>query len=287
MSAATPSAKTPSATTRADAPAGFVGRLWERAYERVRCVRHNLLHLREFHLSYRPPLWRVRDRGGLALDFPFYPYISCYDLEGYLAGGRLRPRPGDVVVDAGGCFGEYALYAAKLVGPAGRVLMLEPDPKNAEIARKLFALNGSPSNLDIVPAGLWHSRTTLRFRTGHDAVSTVVAAGEPAGEDVIEIPTHSFQSLIDTYRLDRLDLVKMDIEGAEIEAMRPFSELPQHYRPRFAIASYHLVDGRQTCEALEAQLRGLGYRVETGNPHHLTTWAWPEGGPELDTDFTD
>ena len=255
-------------------------------YERARAARHNRLHLNAFRMRYlpsrRPPAWRMTD-GRVELILDRYPYHPCHDIEGYLQGGArggIRPQPGETVVDAGGCFGEFTIFAAKCVGPTGRVLMLEPDPRNLDVARHLLKLNGDPPNVTLVPAGLWNSRTTLRFRAGRDATSSVLAddADVPAG-DVIEIPTHSLASLADAYQLDRLDLVKMDVEGAELQAVDGLADLPAAMRPRLAIASYHWVtderDGRRTWQLLEPRLRSFGYAVETGFPGHLTTWAWP------------
>ena len=262
--------------------------LFHTLYEHGRAARHNRLHLDRFRMRYLPardpPAWRVRDGRGVELLFDRYPYLACHDIEGYLAGGArggIRPGPGQTVVDAGGCFGEFTLFASQCVGPAGRVLMLEPDPRNLAVARHYLDLNGSPPNVEIVPAGLWDRQTTLRFHAGHDATSSVLEDGDdaPAG-DVIEIPTHSLASLAETYHLERLDLVKMDIEGAELNAIEGLVNLPAALRPRFAIASYHFVDGpddpRRTWQLLEPRLRELNYSVETGNPRHMTTWAWPE-----------
>jgi len=48
---------------------------------------------------------------------------------------------------------------------------------------------------------------------------------------------------VERYRLDRLDFVKMDIEGAELEAMSAAGETRARFKPRYAIASYHPLDG--------------------------------------------
>jgi FkbM family methyltransferase len=246
------------------------------AWEFIRCTRHNLLHLRRFRLSYAGGgIWHVRD-GDVEMAFPYYPYIPFYDIEGYLNGGRWLPEPGMTVLDAGGCNGEFALYAAKRVGPTGRVLMLEPDPKNVAVARRVFEMNGNPANIEIVPVGLWSKPDKLRFSAGHDAQSTI-AAGAAVADDpnMIEIEVHSLPSLTRQLGLERLDLVKMDIEGAELEAISALPDMPQNLRPRFAIASYHVVDGRRAADVLPELFRRAGYVCETGHPQHLTTWASP------------
>jgi FkbM family methyltransferase len=244
--------------------------LWELA----RCTRHNLLHLRKFRLSYRGGVWYVTD-GDVELKFPYYPYIPFYDIEGYLNEGRWSPQPGMTVLDAGGCNGEFALYAAKRVGPGGRVLMLEPDPKNIEVAKRVFEMNGNPSNLEIVPVGLWSKPDKLRFSAISDATSAVAKDATAGDANTIEIDVHSLPSLAREMNLSRLDMVKMDIEGAELEAISALPDMPPGLRPSFAIASYHVVDGRRTADVLPELFRRVGYACRTGHPQHLTTWATP------------
>ena len=251
-------------------------------YEQVRCTRHNLLHLRVFSVSHRNGLWHVRSRDGAEMVFPYYPYLSFHDIEGYLQQGNWKIEPGTTVLDVGGCYGEFALYASQCVGPAGRVLMLEPDADNIAIAKRNFELNGSPKNLEIVPAGLWKEKTTLCFNIGQGPMTSVTGVGEAlAGSKIVEIAVESLPTLIERYTLDRIDFVKMDIEGAEMEAIEGAAKLPPQVKPRYAIASYHIVSGRRTADLLPAEFEKIGYKSRIGNERHLTTWARPAGSGPL------
>jgi FkbM family methyltransferase len=255
-----------------------------RLREFVRCTRHNLLHLRTSRMSYDGRMWHVRD-GDVALRFPYYPYSPVHDIQGYFREGRWRLEPGMTVLDVGGCNGEFALYAAQLVGPRGRVLMLEPDEKNVAVARQMFELNGNPANIEVIPVGLWSKPDRLRFRATGGAESAIdvgggrgaaAGAGARTGDpDVTEIQVQSLPSLARELDLRRLDFVKMDIEGAEMEAISALPDMPPGLRPRYAIASYHVVDGRRTADVLPEVFARVGYTCETGHTDHLTTWAWP------------
>ena len=68
----------------------------------------------------------------------------------------------------------------------------------------------------------------------------------------------------------------MDIEGAELEAIEGARPILVSTRPRFAIASYHLREGRSTAARLETIFRELRYDVVTEFPSHLTTYATPQ-----------
>lgn len=242
--------------------------------EFTRSAKHNLLHLRRLKFSYAgQDTWTIHhDRGRMTVST--YPYLACHDIEGYLKLGEWQIESGQTVIDAGGCFGEFTLYASQCVGPTGRVLMLEPDKANIAVAQRNFALNGNPANITIVPAGLWHERGTIRFSTGNDAQSSMVSETARNDQNMVEVPTLTIADLVNDYGLDRIDFFKMDIEGAELEALSILDRLPSALLPKkWAIASYHPREGDTTAGRCETLLKNLGYTAVTGNPRHLNTWA--------------
>jgi FkbM family methyltransferase len=174
------------------------------------------------------------------------------------------------VIDAGTCDGEFTLYASRCVGPTGRVLALEPDPESFGLLRETFELNGGvPSNVELLPVGLWKHSSELAFSGGNHLTSQLIEAADgaavPAGS--LPVPVQSLPDLVSRYGLTRLDFVKMDIEGAEI--------VLSTLKPKFAIASYHRRNGRPTAETLERLFREVGYSSITGFPEHMTTYASP------------
>lgn len=253
-------------------------------FEWARCTRHNVLHLRRFRIGYRQNQWTCRF-GDHELRFPYYPYLAFQDIEGYLPDPRFIPAAGQTVVDIGGCYGEYSLFASRLVGPTGRVIMVEPDAYNLKKAREMFAMNGSPANIQVFHGALSHADGTATFRTGRGPESALEPAGKrPAGENaegemdagLVEVEVITLATLAKRFTLDRLDIVKMDVEGAELDVVRGAGQLPDAFMPRYAIASYHIVNGRQTATLLPELFSCLHYECTTGNPAHLTTWAWPQ-----------
>lgn len=71
--------------------------------------------------------------------------------------------------------------------------------------------------------------------------------------------------------LKRLDMIKMDIEGAEIEALQGADDTIKQFSPVFAIASYHKRDKKRTFHKVEESLIKQGYEAYTFFPPHLTT----------------
>ena len=77
--------------------------------------------------------------------------------------------------------------------------------------------------------------------------------------------------------ISRLDFIKMDIEGAEIQAMEGAKNLLQTLRPNLAIASYHVVDGKPTYVWLEKFFTDMQYPYKTVRFRHneIITFAGP------------
>jgi FkbM family methyltransferase len=254
------------------------------AMERARCAKHNWLDPVTFRMRYSRGIYHVRTEDGMEFCFPFNPYLSFFEIGGYLRHDKWRPEPGMVVVDAGGGRGEFALYVSRLVGPDGRVFMLEPDPESRAMAEKAFGANGGkPDNLTVVPEGLWKEPGTLTFAAGLGESSVLVETGSEMakqaraqGAELVSIQVHSLPSLVEALKMSRLDLVKMDIEGAEVEAIEGAGPTLARMKPKFTIAAYHQREGRQSCQLLEPLFRSYGYHVQTGFPAHVTTYASAE-----------
>lgn len=136
-------------------------------------------------------------------------------------------RPGMSFVDVGANWGYFTLLAASLVGPGGRVLSLEPDPR-------LFAIiqdNITRSRLEQV--------TILQLAAASEPGNLALAGYREAGgnfgvsripancdehEDVFQVRSQSLDNLLELHSLSSIDLMKMDIEGAEVFAIAGLKE---------------------------------------------------------------
>ena len=58
----------------------------------------------------------------------------------------------------------------------------------------------------------------------------------------ITVPVRPLDDIVDELRLDRVDFIKMDIEGAERQAVEGARRTIQRFRPRMALCTYHMVD---------------------------------------------
>ena len=85
----------------------------------------------------------------------------------------------------------------------------------------------------------------------------------------VKVPCRTLMGLMREYSLDRVDLVKIDIEGAELFVVRGSAEFLATYRPRLIIEG-HKVDGRSTIEPLVAFLTTHGYRCQVEGQEGMT-----------------
>lgn len=179
-------------------------------------------------------------------------------------------REGDVVVDAGAYTGHFTVYAAKKVGPRGKVISFEADSSIYRLLEENVKLNNL-TNVTLINKGVWSSEAELKFDSR--GTGSHIVDGESADRAIKSIQTVSLDQALEELGISHVDLIKMDIEGAEIEAVNGARRLMEQPGVHFAIASYHILDGVRTSTLLEPQFAALGYSAVTEYPSHLTTYA--------------
>ena len=190
-------------------------------------------------------------------------------IKGYLAKHEIGR--GDVVVDGGAYTGTFTMIAANFVGDEGKVIAFEPDTENHKGLLANIELNGL-KNVIVIPKGLWSSDTMLPFRDAHNVGSSFIF-DKHDGDSIIDLPVVSLDRELERLGIEKVDFVKMDVEGAEIEAIKGAKHILAKSDAKLAIASYHVVGGRETSLELEKLLGNMGYRAETSYPEHKTTYA--------------
>lgn len=148
-------------------------------------------------------------------------------------GYDLSPIPGDVVLDCGACIGDFSLLFAGMVGPQGQVHTFDPIPLHARYCRLQASLNPS-----LAPA-FFINTLAVGDRT-YSAEGTHIDSDriDPGG---LSIDAFSCTTLDDyaENNLNRVDFIKMDVEGAELGALIGATEVIREFKPRLAISGYH------------------------------------------------
>jgi len=174
----------------------------------------------------------------------------------------IRNRSIVSVVDAGASTGAFSVAIAGLY-PAATVYAFEPAARNRILIERNARLNGLANRIRVIPCGLWDQEAHLTFRT-HGAISSfekVSSIGKGYSFNEI-VPVMRLDHWVHEAKIDRLDLVKMDIEGAEIEALIGAEQTLRVLKPDLLVQAYHIRDGARTLERCQEILRKFGYRCE-------------------------
>lgn len=213
-----------------------------------------------------PRLHRFRN-SDLAFWFSSIPE-DAYPVPGYLS--RYRPKKGESVLDLGACSGVTSYFLSKLVGPEGRVFAYEPDALNFAMLERNIAFHQLQNVIPIKKA-VWTQMGTVDFSVTGGTTGSI-----GAGETTVTVPAVSLQQAVADAGGPAVTLVKMDVEGAEVDILESAQDYLRSADLRFAIASYHIVGGVSSSEILEKLFAECGYAAKTGFPMHPTTWAWPQ-----------
>ena len=128
-----------------------------------------------------------------------------------------RPRAGDWIVDIGGGRGEDVFAFSQTVGATGRVIAIEPHPVSFRVLQKFCAMNGL-SNVTTLNFACVDQPALLQIETMPVWESNYVRAGQPTPTSH-PVEGVTFDSLCERHGIDRIDFLKMNIEGAERSAL--------------------------------------------------------------------
>lgn len=108
---------------------------------------------------------------------------------------------------------------------------------------------------------LWNEDTLIDFEEAGTVGSSAKWFSRNA--NVVKKQAITIDSWVKQNNINRLDLIKMDIEGAEIEAVEGCLETMRTLKPNFAIASYHIINGEPTYIKLEEFFKKNNYPYKT------------------------
>lgn len=179
-------------------------------------------------------------------------------------------RPGDQVIDAGASEGFFTHYALQR---GATVLALEPVPSLAGAFGKTFAAEIARGQVKVLPVALGATSGLANLELVQERLyeSRVASTGT-------EI---QMMSLDDIIGQEQAGFIKMDIEGAEMDAIRGGSQTIATHKPRLAIAVYHdLENAQQVCQLLreirpDYQIIHRGIFAWDGcEPRPFMVYAW-------------
>jgi FkbM family methyltransferase len=166
--------------------------------------------------------------------------VDCIGLDSYLfrrqyfyddGAVKIFPEADDAVIDGGACTGDTAAVFSNAVGPGGSVYCFDPVADHLAILEhnvKQFPHH----NVKIMPYGLSDKNVLAQ-----PIVLNQYAPGFSSGN--APVPLRSIDYLVNTKEIDKINFLKLDVEGAELESLRGARDSIQRFKPKLAISLYH------------------------------------------------
>lgn len=178
-------------------------------------------------------------------------------------------RADQTILDIGTNIGQTALKFAKLGGNKSTVIGFEPHPKNFQAASKNASLNDFP-HLTILNLGLGSSKAKLllstgTFNSGGNSITT-----EESNTTVL-VDIEKLDDVVTTKNLSSIDLIKIDVEGFEMEVLKGAEQILRKFTPILFIEldDNHLKQQRSSAKELVHFLLERNYHInhsETNEP---------------------
>jgi FkbM family methyltransferase len=174
-------------------------------------------------------------------------------------------KPGDVYLDLGANIGTTTMAAATAVGKSGRVIALEPITHEI-LARNLHE-NGI-DGVDLIAKAVSSQTGRAKMEVASSGIASRIGQNNQ-GVETLDVELTTIDTLVSELGLAAVDLIKMDIEGAEEDAILGAETTIANLRPRWSIASYHMdFKGEPQHPKLKKRLVDKGYEIiEIGQRH--------------------
>lgn len=182
---------------------------------------------------------------------------------------------GTTILDIGAGIGDEVVVFSRAAGPDGRVIAVEAHPATCGLLRETVRINGL-SNVSVIECAASELPGSFSMATGDSHLDAQLIANGMG--DKVEVMAKPIPILLDELGIETVDFLKMNIEGAELPALRGC--VGQFHRIRRMAVSCHdfIAEVRpeeswmRTYEEVIELLRSNGYRV-TGGRHDPRPWV--------------
>jgi FkbM family methyltransferase len=203
---------------------------------------------------------KLRLKPSAGESFTFYENLIRRD---YLSRG-ITLNEGSTVVDIGANIGAFAVLAASIVGPKGRVIAYEPVAGTFERLKENVALN-KLTNVECHRAAIDREEGTVTIRVAAKSALSTAHCFDKEGDNAATetVPCHTLDRIFEDHQIERINLLKVDCEGGEhgiFETLTPGCAA----RIDQIAMEVHQVKGR-SLEQLGEKLRALGFELHCGS----------------------
>jgi len=192
--------------------------LWQEMETKVEIKSKNIVSINDFDIE-------------ASKDSIVYSFL----VEQYSYDNIVRAKEDDVVFDVGAYVGDTALWFSRLVGHRGKVYAFEPEPENFKKLRLNLERNRA-QNIVQLECALSDEEGEMIISGGG---SSATVANDVNG---IPVMVTTIDKFVKDNNLTRVDFIKMDVEGHELNVLKGAAETIKTFKPRLAISAYHRGD---------------------------------------------
>ena len=164
-------------------------------------------------------------------------------------------------VDIGANAGYFSLLAHKGCMPDKKPISIEPNPENIHLLKAHFRLNNIEA-FDLEEMAISNQSGVIQFSNSDNlAANTYKQESSVYKNSTIEVKTNTLDYIAEKYNLDKFSLVKIDVEGAELDVLQGGYAFIKKYHPNILLATHncHVANVKEDCLAY---LKELGYSFE-------------------------
>jgi FkbM family methyltransferase len=177
-------------------------------------------------------------------------------------------QPGEVVLDAGANLGTFTRMALR--SGARLVVAFEPEPTNATCFERNFRQELAERRVILVRAALWDSEGAMELAAGGgNSGGFSLIKERQAGSLGVTVRLTTIDRVVRELGLDRVDFIKMDIEGSERHAAEGGRETIARFGPRMVICVYHLPDDPQVIPRVISEIRPAYRIIRAASQHYF------------------
>lgn len=166
---------------------------------------------------------------------------------------------GDVFIDIGANVGYFSVIVSRIVGENGKVYALEAIPKLCGLLSESIAINDI-KNINVLNNAVYSENKKILFHRMKNSAFSYISR-DNTSDGTIEVNAVTLDSLID--KVGKVDVIKIDVEGAEMNVLLGGKNLISRYKPKIImeVANWSLQRFNYSSKDILSFLRNIGYKA--------------------------
>lgn len=198
------------------------------------------------------------------IDVEVSPFVLASYVCGQYQHEAISPRLGDFCIDFGAFMGETSLLMAEKVGDGGKVFAVEFGSSQLGALNRNLGRNATlASRVEVWDRPFWSESNVGVYVSGQGG-TTAISFTPLSNSNTERLETLSLDEAVEVYRVNKLDFIKMDVEGAEYPILKGGVNCLRRFKPKLAISIYHSDEDFDRIPRLVDSL-GCGYKFSIGH----------------------